>query len=539
MASGMGRPLMIQDEDFDLDEPLDVDDAVLVEADRKGVAPVQPDGQPSRFSAFISSLKLHQIFGRTLRTIYAIGKAKAMRGFVGWQWDQFIVSELDSALNQWLNTVPPHLHFNPKEPDDATFLASARLYMEYYVAQIFVHRPFVPSLKATSPLNFPSLAICTNAARSSCHIIDAITKRKLAHRTDSRMLARSSAVAGILLIMVWSSRSSASVMSEVRKCVEWMGLFKRSHSLGMVVYEVFNRLADMSERFVPNDAKTKTSSKKRQFHDEEGVRPMNNSSADAKQTSALSGDSAQTPVSATDSEISSEQSLRGLPLSTQEIAHAFEVPSQPAGTVVQPGTASTSFIDPFSEGGSTSAQEVPAGNPSTMPTLEFESRRRLSAFAIDPTKSPSMAMSAFFGGGYPGGFPSRSPYAGTSDLGLNGTSFPFTPGQFQAQPGGPEHGMGTFDQANTPTFMDPLVLPAQGQSDGSNSDPFAGMFGQGHLWNDFTSGNLSESKACIFASGRFLISISSNRFLSAMSAYHIQKSVMYLSRRVHLSAPYM
>ena len=42
---------------------------------------------------------------------YAINKAKAALGFVGHQWDQHIVAELDSALNKWFDDVPDHRTF--------------------------------------------------------------------------------------------------------------------------------------------------------------------------------------------------------------------------------------------------------------------------------------------------------------------------------------------------------------------------------------------------------------------------------------------
>ena len=54
---------------------------------------------------------------------------------------------------------------------------SANLYANYYQLQIAVHRPFIPSPRKPSPLSFPSLAICTNAARSCIHVLDVQYKR--------------------------------------------------------------------------------------------------------------------------------------------------------------------------------------------------------------------------------------------------------------------------------------------------------------------------------------------------------------------------
>jgi hypothetical protein len=53
---------------------------------------------------------------------------------------------------------------------------SAALYATYYHLQIFIHRPFIPSPRNTIRAAFPSLAICTNAARSCCHILESLSK---------------------------------------------------------------------------------------------------------------------------------------------------------------------------------------------------------------------------------------------------------------------------------------------------------------------------------------------------------------------------
>lgn len=52
------------------------------------------------------------------------------------------------------------------------FNQSASLYATYYHLQIIVHRPFIPSPRKPTALSFPSLAICTNAARSCIHVLD-------------------------------------------------------------------------------------------------------------------------------------------------------------------------------------------------------------------------------------------------------------------------------------------------------------------------------------------------------------------------------
>lgn len=119
-----------------------------------------------------------------------------MLGFVGDQWEQHIVAELDSALNHFVDSVPDHRMFiffdhlllvflkfslfsilllvrwDPNREDKQFFKQSVVLWSLYYHIQILIHRPFIPSPSKPSPLSFPSLAICTNAARSCIHVVD-------------------------------------------------------------------------------------------------------------------------------------------------------------------------------------------------------------------------------------------------------------------------------------------------------------------------------------------------------------------------------
>ena len=48
---------------------------------------------------------------------------------------------------------------------------SCALYANYYWLQICIHRPFIQPSKANR-LPFPSLTICTNAARSATHVME-------------------------------------------------------------------------------------------------------------------------------------------------------------------------------------------------------------------------------------------------------------------------------------------------------------------------------------------------------------------------------
>ena len=69
------------------------------------------------------------------------------------------------------------MRWDPTRENLLFLTQSANLYANYYQLQIAVHRPFIPSPRKPSPLSFPSLAICTNAARSCIHVLDMQYKR--------------------------------------------------------------------------------------------------------------------------------------------------------------------------------------------------------------------------------------------------------------------------------------------------------------------------------------------------------------------------
>ncbi|KAG8739987.1 hypothetical protein FRC10_004866 [Ceratobasidium sp. 414] len=146
-SSALGRPCAIQDEDSDVGFPIEIDDEYWPHnPPDPNFVPTQPPGVPARVAFFNCYLKLIQILGFSLRTIYSINKSKILLGFVGPQWEQHIVAELDSALNKWIDSVPDHLRWDPNRENPLFFDQSATLYSTYYHVQILIHRPFIPSL---------------------------------------------------------------------------------------------------------------------------------------------------------------------------------------------------------------------------------------------------------------------------------------------------------------------------------------------------------------------------------------------------------
>ncbi|KIP05405.1 hypothetical protein PHLGIDRAFT_152085 [Phlebiopsis gigantea 11061_1 CR5-6] len=168
MCDRLGRPYSLNDEDFDVDLPVECDDEYWTNDD-PDLAFKQPPGIPSTMSMFFAVLRLGKIFINAYRTWSRIPTERfladpdnALR----------LVSELDSELNGFLDSIPEHLKWDTQHSNPVFCNQSALLYASYYMVQITVHRSFVTLPRRPSLLPFPSLAICTNAARSCLRVLE-------------------------------------------------------------------------------------------------------------------------------------------------------------------------------------------------------------------------------------------------------------------------------------------------------------------------------------------------------------------------------
>ncbi|KAG6901652.1 hypothetical protein C0995_009543 [Termitomyces sp. Mi166 len=254
-SSTLGRPCAIQDEDFDLDFPIECDDEYWEHPD-PAKRFKQPPNKPSYVTGFVTLLKLNQVLTIILRTIYSINKSKIMLGFVGKQWEQHIVAELDSALNKWVDSIPDHLRWDPNREDIMFFQQSASIYCTYYYIQILIHRSFIPSPRRPSPLSFPSLAICTNAARSCSHIIDAYRRRGLIAPPHIQIAMFTSGV--VLLLSIWNSKrlgvsmDSSKEMEDVHKCMQALRLCETRWISAGRLWDIMYELAFVGDLQLPN-----------------------------------------------------------------------------------------------------------------------------------------------------------------------------------------------------------------------------------------------------------------------------------------------
>ncbi|KAF7341126.1 Fungal-trans domain-containing protein [Mycena venus] len=161
----LGRPTGLQVEEYDLELPLEVDDEYW----DSGF--IQPLGKPSQLSYFVCQLRLSEILVDAMRRLYGSKKSKILLGWDGPEWEQRVVAELDSAMNDFHDSIPLHLRWDPEDPPQGTFFdQSAILHISYNHVLIAIHRLHLQ--KATKHGGAPSLFICARAARAVIRTAD-------------------------------------------------------------------------------------------------------------------------------------------------------------------------------------------------------------------------------------------------------------------------------------------------------------------------------------------------------------------------------
>ncbi|KAK7457844.1 Gypsy retrotransposon integrase-like protein 1 [Stygiomarasmius scandens] len=254
MTSMFGRPRAISIQDFDLDPLVECDDEYWEPTDSTQ-AFIQPEGIPSKISYWNSYLKLIEIRGFALLTIYSVRKSElgSKMGIGDTEWYQKAVMELDSALNKWLDSVPEHLKWENQNDTSIFCSQSAILYSTYYWIQIQVHRRFIPRPGRSSSTSFPSLTICTNAARSCIRVCEAHYKKKPSLLLPHFLISLFGSAIVLILNVARSAQMNPSFdrqkdFLDIYRCIELMRLYEDRYTAGgrvvdtinMIMYATFN-----------------------------------------------------------------------------------------------------------------------------------------------------------------------------------------------------------------------------------------------------------------------------------------------------------
>ncbi|KAF8658322.1 hypothetical protein AX16_002090 [Volvariella volvacea WC 439] len=256
ITANSGRPLSLQPEDIDVDLPTECDDEYWDCNDAK-LNFRQPPEVPSAIAFFNCYVKLMDILASAMKAIYSLKKPLlALKGS-----GQHILPNLDSALNNWMGSLPEHLRWNPAQENTLFLTQSAWLHAVYYYVQIFTHRPFIPSPRNTTPFTYPSLAICTNAARSCCHLLDIQTRRGILPHPHVQVTAFTSGV--VLLLSIWTGKRHGCAsyptreFQDVQKCLDILKECERRWAIAGRLWDLLSELASIGDLKTPQVQKAK------------------------------------------------------------------------------------------------------------------------------------------------------------------------------------------------------------------------------------------------------------------------------------------
>ncbi|KAE9403208.1 hypothetical protein BT96DRAFT_854923 [Gymnopus androsaceus JB14] len=203
----LGRPPATASEEFDLDMPAECDDEYW-EKTGNNEPFTQPVGKVSLLGYCTQYLKLMEIAAGVQKTIYSI-KTPDSRGdgVSSAERNRLKVMEHDSALNDWLDSLPAHLRWDPHQPNLIFLNQSVALHTTYHWVQIQVQKSFiVPLGSSRSHQTFPSLAICALASRSTVRMVQVLRQRsteRQARIVVGRVVMQVAQAATLLILILW------------------------------------------------------------------------------------------------------------------------------------------------------------------------------------------------------------------------------------------------------------------------------------------------------------------------------------------------
>ncbi|KAG7449923.1 uncharacterized protein BT62DRAFT_944522 [Guyanagaster necrorhizus] len=227
LACLYGHAVTLHYEDFDLDFPLECDDAFWNHPDPT-LNFTQPSQQPSQISFFVYLLKLVNIMSYIKDIVYYTRKPLMVLDGQHRPPETEIVSNIDSVLDRWVNSIPGHLRWDPGRKEQLFFHQSGFLYITYQYTRILLHRPYIPqTFDRKTPLTlYPSVATCMEAAMSCLDVINVQKQRGYIESLSVVAFVNSATL--VLLLIFWSGYGSGNDPSASREmqsvfvCMEMM-----------------------------------------------------------------------------------------------------------------------------------------------------------------------------------------------------------------------------------------------------------------------------------------------------------------------------
>ncbi|KAK0244619.1 fungal-specific transcription factor domain-containing protein [Armillaria nabsnona] len=214
-ACHYGRPVALRYEDFDIGFPLECDDIYWNHPDPARRFR-QPADRPSALSFFVCLLKLVNTIAYVKRSIYHTRNPMILMGGQRRPPETEIVSSLDSFLNQWLQSVPEHLRWNPNNQDGLFFNQSAFLHITYHQTKILVHRPYLPAPQ--------SIAACRDAALATLDIVEA--QRRRGYIQSMHLVSCVNSTTLTMLLILWNGAEDPFKTREIQRVAICMDMLK-------------------------------------------------------------------------------------------------------------------------------------------------------------------------------------------------------------------------------------------------------------------------------------------------------------------------
>ncbi|KAL6832233.1 fungal-specific transcription factor domain-containing protein [Trichoderma camerunense] len=173
VATCVGLPTLVNDEDLDQELPLELNDAYIY----KGKTTVQPPNEVCYSSGLICYSRLHNILHKVLKDIYPRkGRASAeVCGSMNYTVRVDKIHEIEQELEKWATMIPLGYRLGTYYQGPAIQRAQFVLALTYSYIQLRLYRPFlhydIETADYTKTRHSISVSPCASACIQACHNI--------------------------------------------------------------------------------------------------------------------------------------------------------------------------------------------------------------------------------------------------------------------------------------------------------------------------------------------------------------------------------
>lgn len=257
-SAACGRPCVSGVAESDVEPLTECDDEYWDHPD-PALAWNQPEGVPANAAFYNCLIRQTDVLAHALSLLYKLKSPYAQGSKRTAPQDSAldVVLELDSQLNHWIDSIPKHLKWDARLTNPTWKRQSLMLYSNYYALQIGIHRPFITSLDKLTKFNFPSLAICTNAARACVHLIDTVDKD--CHAVGHELQWPLFTATVVLILNAWAGRKagmspcSSQDMKDVWKSLQYYQQLEKRLVASTIIRNILLHLVSASDLPLPPD----------------------------------------------------------------------------------------------------------------------------------------------------------------------------------------------------------------------------------------------------------------------------------------------